>query len=100
MRIRAPRHVTLGLDVKQMSLNVVANVPKEDDPALAMVHASVVTSVIPTVVQRYKDNNIDAILQPSGSRSIAVVSKGEKYRESVRMHFIWKKVPAPSEYFY
>jgi len=90
LRVRAPRHVNLGIDVKQMSLNVVANVPKEDDPALGMVHASVVTSVMPTIVQRYKNNNVDALLAPSNSKSIAVVSKGEKYRESRQVGILYK----------
>ncbi|CAG7825289.1 unnamed protein product, partial [Allacma fusca] len=82
MRIRQPRHFTLGVDPKQLSLNAVAHVPKEDDPALAMFHATTVTTLRPDAINRYKTNKIEALLQASNSKPVAVVSKGEKYRET------------------
>jgi hypothetical protein len=96
-RVRLPRHVHLSVDLKQIqqqqySVNIASDVPKEDDPAIAMFHASAVTTITADASVRYKDNKVASLLQTSCTtcKPLAVISKGDKHRDSRQIGFLYK----------
>jgi len=87
MRIRVPRKLSLGVDVKQQSVNVVFSAPTEADPVLAQVHATAVTAVHSDAPASMKDNEIVDLLHQTcpECKGIAQITKGEKYREERKL---------------
>jgi hypothetical protein len=87
MRIRVPRKVTVGLDLKQYSMNFVVFAPHEDDPLVAKVHATAVTAVHSDAPASMKDNEIVDLLHQScpTCKGVAIISKGEKFREERKL---------------
>jgi hypothetical protein len=87
MRIRVPRKVSLGLDMKQQSLNFVVSAPTEVDPVRAQVHATAVTAVHSDAPAALRDQAIVDLLKETcpQCKGIAVISKGEKYREDRKL---------------
>ena len=63
-RVRMPRHFTLGLDLgrlqqqQELALTGSVEVPKEEDPAVWMNHASAVTTVTADAGVRYVSVNL------------------------------------------
>jgi len=87
MRIRVPRKISLGLDMKQQSINFVVSAPTEDDPIMAQVHATAITAVHSDAPAAMKDNEIIDLLHQScpTCKGIAMISKGEKFREERKL---------------
>lgn len=82
-RARAPRHVTLGLDLKQYSLNFAAETPTEEDPFVVMVHATAFTQV-KSDLGALKDATAVQLLKTScpACQPITTITKGESFRGS------------------
>ncbi|XP_035701428.1 vitellogenin [Folsomia candida] len=87
LRIRIPRKITFGLDVKQQSINFAISAPTEDDPIMAQVHATAVTSIHSDTPATMNDNKIVDLLHESCPlcKGMEVISKGEKFREERRL---------------
>lgn len=87
MRIRIPRKVSLGLDMKQQSINFVVSAPTEEDPMLAQVHATTVTAVHSDAPAAMKDNEIVDLLHQTcpACKGMTMITKGEKYREERKL---------------
>ncbi|XP_021958023.1 vitellogenin-like isoform X2 [Folsomia candida] len=87
IRIRIPRKISLGLDVKQQSVNFVISAPTEDDPVLAQVHATAVTAVHSDTPAAMKDQDIIDLLHQTcpTCKGMAMISKGEKFREERKL---------------
>lgn len=75
--------MSIGLDIKQQSLNFVINAPTEEDPIVAKVHATAVTSVLNDAPASLRDQEIVDLLHQTcpACKGNAIISKGEKYRE-------------------
>jgi hypothetical protein len=87
LRIRVPRKVSLGLDIKQQSINFVVSAPHEDDPMMAQIHATAVTAVHSDAPASMKDNEIVDLLHQTcpACKGLVMISKGEKYREERKL---------------
>jgi len=90
MRLRVPRDATIGLDIKQQTLNFVVSVPTEEDPVVAQVHATAYTAVENDSPATYRDSTNKDLLTEScpDCKVMATISKGEKFRESVSAKII------------
>lgn len=86
MRIRVPRHVTIGVDFKQYALNFEATTPTEDDPVMGMVHAAAFTNV-KSDLGPHKDSTVYALLKGScpTCEVFAHITKGDNHRGSRRV---------------
>ncbi|ODN03788.1 Vitellogenin-2 [Orchesella cincta] len=84
LRIRVPRKMSIGLDIKQQSVNFVISAPTEDDPVVAKVHASASTEVHNDAPASLRDTEIVDLLHQTcpACQGVAQISKGEKYRET------------------
>jgi hypothetical protein len=87
IRIRIPRKISLGLDVKQQSVNFVISAPTEDDPVMGQVHATAVTAVHSDTPAAMKDQEIIDLLHQTcpTCKGMAMISKGEKFREERKL---------------
>lgn len=81
LRVRFPRHFNLGLDVKQMSLTFGIDTPTQEDPIIAMVHSTAITSI-----RSDKDYSKNTEIADSLKAScptclpVAIISKGDSHR--------------------
>lgn len=80
-RARAPRHVVLGVDMKQYSLTFSGEVPTEEDPFIVQVHATAFTQV-KSDLGPLKDQSAVDLLKAScpTCQPMVRVTKGEQYR--------------------
>jgi hypothetical protein len=87
IRVRIPRKISIGLDIKQQSVNFVVSAPHEDDPMLAQVHAAAVTAVHSDAPASLKDNEIVDLLHQTcpSCKGLALITKGEKFREERKL---------------
>lgn len=87
LRIRIPRKISIGLDIKQQSINFVVDTPKKDDPIMAQVHATAFTAIQSDAPASLKDQETVDLLHEScpECKGIAIISKGEKYREERKL---------------
>jgi hypothetical protein len=87
LRMRLPRKVSIGLDMKQQSINFVVSAPTEDDPVLSQHHATAVTAVHSDAPASMKDKDIVDLLRQTcpTCKGLAMISKGEKYREERKL---------------
>jgi hypothetical protein len=79
--------MSIGLDLKQQSVNFVINAPTEEDPIVAKVHATAVTSVRSDSPAALRDQETVDLLHQScpDCKGIEIISKGEKYREERKL---------------
>jgi hypothetical protein len=87
MRIRVPRKITLGVDMKQQSVNFVISAPHDDDPVMAQVHATAVTAVHSDAPASMQDSKIVDLLHETcpACKGLVMITKGEKYREERKL---------------
>jgi hypothetical protein len=87
MRIRLPRKISIGLDMKQQSVNFVLSIPTQEDPIKAQIHATAFTAIQSDVPAALKDKEtVDLLHQTCPEcKGIAVISKGEKFREERKL---------------
>jgi hypothetical protein len=87
LRIRVPRKISIGLDIKQQNVNFVLTTPTQDDPLLAQVHATAFTSIQSDAPATLKDQEAIDLLHEScpECKGVAIISKGQKFREERKL---------------
>jgi len=88
LRARLPRHFNIGFDWKQMLLTFAVETPTEEDPIIAMTHATAVTA-LRSDEGNYKNQEVRDLLKTScpTCQHFAQISKGESFRKSRQIGF-------------
>jgi len=86
LRIRLPRQVTMGFDWKNYAFNFDISTPTEENPAIAMTHATSFTNV-KSDQGPHKDQTVHSLLKGScpNCQIFTQISKGAEHRKGRRI---------------